>query len=311
MDFWNLAIRIIFLSQITIGIVGNVSLLFHYLVLYYKECTLKPTELILTHLMAANIIIIFSSGVPQTMSIWGLKQFLNDFGCKLLLYIHAVGRSVSICTTCLLSVFQAMTISPRKFCGKDHKATIEKYLGYFISFLWVMYILVNFIFLLYTFIKKNSKNETRKRDFGYCSTLGSDKISDSLYTALVMCPEVFFSVLIAWSGGSMIVILYRHKQKVQYIYSTHVSRRDYPESRATQNILAQVFTFLAFYTLSSILRGSIALFSNPSLWLMNINHLTSLCFPSFGPFVLMSHYSIVSRFIFVWLRKKLCSIFLL
>ncbi|XP_076783549.1 vomeronasal type-1 receptor 4-like [Arvicanthis niloticus] len=311
MDFWNLAIRIIFLSQITIGILGNVSLLFYYLVLYYRECTLKPTELILMHLMAANIIIIFSSGVPQTMTIWGLKQFLNDFGCKFLLYIHAVGRSVSICTTCLLSLFQAMTISPRKFCGKDHKATIEKYLEHFIFFLWVLYILVNFIFLLYTFIKKDSKNETRKRDFGYCSTVGSDKISDSLYMALVMCPEIFFSVLIAWSGGSMIVILYRHKQKVQYIYSTHVSRRDYRESRVTRNILAQVFTFLAFYTLSSILRGFIALFSSPNLWLMNINHFTSLCFPSFGPFVLMSHYSIVSRFILVWLRKKLCSNFLL
>ncbi|XP_038953164.1 vomeronasal type-1 receptor 4 [Rattus norvegicus] len=310
MDFWNLAIRIIFLSQIIIGILGNVSLLFYYLVLYYREFTLKSTELILMHLMVANIIIIFSAGVPQTMTIWGMKQFLNDFGCKLLLYIHAVGRSVSICTTCLLSVFQAMTIRPQKFCGNDHKVTMERYLGCFISFLWVLYFLVNFIFLVYTYIKKNSNNETRKRDFGYCSTVGSDKISDSLYATLVMCPEVFFSVLIAWSSGSMIVILYRHKQKVKYIYSTHVSRRDYPESRATQNILAQMFTFLAFYTLSSTLRGSIALLSNHSWWLMNINHFTSLCFPSFGPFVLMSHYSIVSRFILFWLRKN-CSNFLL
>ncbi|XP_021024712.1 vomeronasal type-1 receptor 4-like, partial [Mus caroli] len=309
MDFWNLAIRIIFLSQITIGILGNVSLLFFYLVLYYRESILKPTELILMHLMAANIIIILSAGVPQTITIWGLKQLLNDFGCKFLLYIHAIGRSVSIFTTCLLSVFQAMTISPRKFCGKDHKVTIEKYLGCFISFLWVMYILVNLIFFVYTFIKKNSKNETRKRNFGYCSTVGSDNISDSLYAALVMCPEVVFSVLIAWSSGSMIVILYRHKKKVQYIYRTRVSRRDYPESRATRNILAQVFTFLAFYTLSSMLRGSIALLPNQNLWLMNINHLTSLCFPTFGPFVLMSHYSFVSRFIFIWLRKKICSFF--
>ncbi|EDL03615.1 vomeronasal 1 receptor, E13 [Mus musculus] len=304
MDFWNLAIRIIFLLQTVIGILGNVFLIFYYLVLYYRECTLKPTDLILMNLMAANLVILLSIGVPQKMAIWGLKEFLNHLECEILLFVQGFSRSMSICTICLLSVFQTLTISPKKFCWKYYKSNAAKYIGSCTSLLWVLHVLINFIFFLYTFTKRNNTNVTRTRDFGYCSLIGSDDISDSLYAALVVCPEVFFSVLTALASVSMIVILYRHKKSVQHIRSTHGSSRYSPESRATQNILTVVSTFLAFCSLTTILRGFVALFHGHSWWLMNINHLTSLCFPTFAPFVLMSHYSIVSRLSLVWLRKK-------
>ncbi|XP_028751004.1 vomeronasal type-1 receptor 4-like [Peromyscus leucopus] len=307
MDFWNLAIRIIFLSQTTTGILGNFSLILYYLVFYYRECTLKPTDLILMHLMAANAMIILSSGVPHTMRAFGLKEFLNDFGCRFLIYIQAFARSVSIGTTCLLSVLQAMTISPRESCWRDHKVKAAKYIGCSIALLWVLYLLINFIFFLYPFIQMNNKNVTGTRDFGYCSVVGRDEVSGSLYAALLVCPEIFFSVIITWSSGSMIVILYRHKQRVQHIRSTHGSSRTSPESIATQKILALLATFLIFYTLSSVLRGCVAVLHNQNWWLVNINRFTSLCFPSFGPFVLMSHYSVLTRFSFVWMRNKTSS----
>ncbi|XP_015845208.1 vomeronasal type-1 receptor 4-like [Peromyscus maniculatus bairdii] len=303
MNIWNLAIRIIFLSQTILGILGNLSLMFYYLVLYYRECTLKPTDLILMHLMTANALVILSVGVPQTMAVWGMKHFLKGFGCELLLYIQGFARSVSIGTTCLLSVFQAMTISPRKSCWNDHKVKAAKYIDSHISLLWVFYMLIRFIFFMYTFIKMNIKNMTRNRDFEYCSTVGWDEIINSLYAALVMCPEFFFTVLITWSSTSMIIILYRHKQRVQHIRSSHGSSRNSPESRATQNILVLVCIFLAFYTLSTILRGYIALLYKQNWWLVNISHLTSLCFPCFIPFVLMRHHSIFSTSSVVSLRK--------
>lgn len=301
--FWNLAARITLLSQTTVGILVNFFLMFYYLVLYYRKCRLKPTDFILLHLLAANSLFILSSGVPHIIGLWGLKQFLNDIVCELLFYIQGFGRSVSIWTTCLLSVFQAMTISPRKSCWKDHKVKAVKHISSSISLMWILHMLIHFFILVYPFIKMNSKNVTKLQDFGYCSIVKKENITEFLYAALVMFPEFFFSVLIAWSSGSMIVILFKHKKKVQHIHSTHVSRRNSPESRATQNILALVSTFLAFYTLSSILRGCIALLYNYNWWLMNINHITSLCFPSFGPCVFMRSYSLMSRFNLAHLRK--------
>ncbi|XP_027290079.1 vomeronasal type-1 receptor 4-like [Cricetulus griseus] len=301
MYFWTLIIKLIFLSLTTTGILGNFSLFYYYLICY-GDSKLKTVDLIHIHLMAANTLIILSKGVPHTMAAFGLKQFLNDIQCRLILYIVRVGRSVSIGITCLLSVFQAVTISQKESCCKDQKFKAAKYIGCTLSLLWVSYILIHFIFLVNPLMKWYSNNVTSKRDFGHCSTAGRDGINDSLYAALVVCPEICFSLLMAWSSGSMIVILYRHKQRVQHIRRPCGSSRTSPESRATQNILALVSTFLAFYTLSAILQGCVALLSNSSWWLVNINRVTSLCFPCFGHFVLMNHYSMPSLSL-VWIRN--------
>ncbi|XP_012982286.3 vomeronasal type-1 receptor 4-like [Mesocricetus auratus] len=302
MNIWNVTFRIITLSQTTIGILGNVSFLLSYLVLYFRECILKPTDLILMHLMAANALIILSAGVPETMVVWGFKHFLNDFGCVFVLYIQGFARNVSIGATCLLSVFQAMTINSRKSCWRDHKAKATKHIQCSVSLLWVFYILLHFIMVMYTLTEMNSKNVTRNRDFGYCSIVGRDETIDSLYTALVMCPEFFYALLITCSCTSMIVFLYRHKQSVQHIRSYRGSSRSSPESRATQNILVLVSTFLAFYTLSTILRGCIAFLYNNNLWLVYISRFTSLCFPCLGPYILIRHHSVLLIFNLEWLR---------
>ncbi|CAH7401297.1 Vom1r29 [Phodopus roborovskii] len=302
MYFWNMAFKIIFFSQTTTGILGNFSLFYYYLV-FSGECKLKTVHLIHIHLISANTLIVISKGVPQTMAAFGLKQFLNDFGCRLLLYLERVGRSVSIGATCFLSVFQAIIVSHKEFCCKDQKVKAAKYIGCSIALLWVLYMLINLIFFVYPIIKMYSKNMTTKQDFGHCSIARRDETNNLLYVALVVCPEIFFSLVMSWSSGSMIVILYRHKKRVQQIRSTCSSSENSPESRATHNILVLVCTFLTFYTLSAILQGCVALLYNHSWLLVNFTRVTSLCFPCFGPFFLMNHYSMVPRLSLAWMRN--------
>uniref|UniRef100_UPI001E1B4582 vomeronasal type-1 receptor 4-like n=1 Tax=Jaculus jaculus TaxID=51337 RepID=UPI001E1B4582 len=286
MDSGNLAIGILFLLQNIVGILGNFRLLSYYLVLYNKENMVKPTDLILTHLNIANSLMILFHGVPHTIATFGLKQLFSDLGCSLSLYIYRVGRGMSLSSTCLLSVFQAITMSPRNSCWKDLKVKAPKYVRFSISLCWILYVLVNFIFPLYLHTTRNIKNLTKKRDYEYCSTIGSNKITELLYVALLVTPEVLLSGLIIWSSGSMVVILYTHKQQVQYIHSYKISSRTSPESRATRSILTLVSTFLAFYTLSSILHGCIALLNNTSPWLIKISQFISLSFPTIGPFIM-------------------------
>ncbi|XP_041510385.1 vomeronasal type-1 receptor 4-like [Microtus oregoni] len=296
-----LAIGIIFLSQNTVGILGNISLLFHYLAVYYNEHILKPIDLILTHLFIANCLIILSKGVPHTIAAFGMKVFFNDFMCEFLFYIQRLGRSMSMGTTCLLSIYQAITISPQKSFWKNFKFKSSNYITLSISLCWVLYITINFIIPVSGIIKMSHNNMTVKRDFLYCSTWGHDRIAESLYTALLVFPEVLFSVLIIWSSGSMIAILYRHKQHIQHIRSAHVFLRISPESKATQSILFLVSSYVAFYTLSSILQGLIAVLYKPSWWLISITAIISMCFPTLGPFVL-NHDFIVLRFCILWIR---------
>ncbi|XP_008845661.2 vomeronasal type-1 receptor 4-like [Nannospalax galili] len=192
------------------------------------------------------------------MAAFGLKQFFGDFVCKLIFYVYRQGRSMSISTTCLLSVFQAITISARKSYWKILKTKATKYLGLSISTYWILYMTVNFIFPVYVYAKWKGRNITmRKTDFDYCATIGCDEVTGSLYAALFMFPEVLLSVLMVWSSGSMIVSLYRHKQNVQYIHSTGVSWRTSAENRATQSILVTASTFITFYILFAVFQAAV------------------------------------------------------
>ncbi|XP_029780229.1 vomeronasal type-1 receptor 4-like [Suricata suricatta] len=302
----NLAIAIIFLSQTIAGILGNFSLLHHYVFHFHTEGRLRPRELILMHLTVANSLVILSNGVPQTLAALGLKYFFSEIGCKFILYLQRVGRGMSIGSTCLLSVFQTITISPMNSCWKDLKVRALKYVDFFISLCWIQYMSVNLIFPAYVFYvssKWHMKNITKKLDLGYCLSIDNETVTVSIYAALIVVPEVSLSGLMIWTSGCMVFILHRHKQRVQHIHSTNVSRRPSAESRATQSILVLVITFVSFYLLSSIFHACIALTYNPSWWLVKTTEVISVCFPVVSPFLLMRQDSTVPTLCFSWIRN--------
>ncbi|XP_005413570.2 PREDICTED: vomeronasal type-1 receptor 4-like [Chinchilla lanigera] len=291
----DLAIGMTFLTQTVTGILANIVLLFHYLSLCFSGYMLRPTDLIAEHLTIANTLIMLSKGVSQTVQAFGIKYFSQGIICTVLFYVYRVARGVSVSTTCLLSVFQTVKISPMNSSWKQLKAKLPKHISFSIFLIWSLYTLVNGIFPFYRSHKYSGKNITKKKEYGFCSTGFRDKIIEALYAAFILFPEVSFSGIMIWSSGSMIFILHRHKQQVQYILRTNVSHKSSPESRATQSVLVLVCTFVSFYTLSSIFYACVLNFNIPSWWLMNTSDLISTCFPAVSPFVLMSCNSTASR----------------
>ncbi|XP_038952968.1 vomeronasal type-1 receptor 2 [Rattus norvegicus] len=302
MESKDLAVGVIFILQCSMGILRHFTLLSYYLMLHYNKHTLKPIDLILMNMFIANFLLIFSKSVLQTVEIFGMELFFNVFVCKFLLYIERVGRSVSVATVCLLSVFQAITISPRNSCLNGLKVKVPKYINLSIFFCWPLYFVINMILPVYGCIKWNSNNMTYKRSVKYCFSIGHDELTSSIFTILFVFPEVFLAILIVLSGSSMVVTLYRHKQQVQHIYCNYACTRTSPESRATKSIVVLVSVFICFYSVSSILYGCIALFCDDSWWLINIAHIISLCFPIFGSF-LVSHNPALSRFSLSWIKN--------
>lgn len=96
----DLAIGRIFLSQAVLRIVGNFCFLYRYLFLYFTGLRLRSTELIIKHVTVVNSLFFPSQRVWQTIAALGWKPSLSDFRCKLLFYVHRVGRGVSTGTTC-------------------------------------------------------------------------------------------------------------------------------------------------------------------------------------------------------------------
>ncbi|XP_049643566.1 vomeronasal type-1 receptor 4-like [Suncus etruscus] len=299
----DVTVAVIILLEILLGALGNFSLLCHYLLLNCTEARVRTTDLILMHMTMSNFLLIASQGVPQALAIFGLKYFFTELGCDLLLYVLRVGRGMSIGTTCLLSVFQAIMISPMNSCWKDLKAKAPQYVTSSIALCWIYYMTANLFFPLHIFYvsnKWNMKNITKRVDFGFCSSTDVENVSGAAYSALIVFPEVVCSVLIVWTSGSMILFLYRHKQRLQHIHSSQVSSRSSAGSRATQRILVLVSAFVCFHTMTSILYMCLHLVDYDAL-LVNIANIISACFPAVSPFLVKKRVSMVFRVSFALL----------
>ncbi|XP_076989674.1 vomeronasal type-1 receptor 4-like [Tamandua tetradactyla] len=282
----DLAIGMVFLFQTTFGVLGNFSLLSHYLFLHFTRCRLRNTDFILKHLMVANSLVLLFRGFPQAMVSLEWNQFSSDYGCKLF-YVHRVGRGVSIGRTNLLSIFQAMTISPRNSRWTEVKVKDPKFISLSITLCWI-YMLVNIIIPMY--VTSNWRNDTikkKKKDFGYCSAKVHDKIKVFISAALLSFPDAVCLGLMLCISSSMVSILHRHKQRVPYIHTTNLSIMSSPESRGMQIIILLLDTFVSFYTLSSIFQVCLSIFANLSWLLVNMGALFAMCFPILSPFLLL------------------------
>ncbi|XP_047383201.1 vomeronasal type-1 receptor 4-like [Sciurus carolinensis] len=299
----EVAVGIIFLSQTVVGVLGNSFLLLRYLVLYFTGHRVRCTGLIFKHLIVANLLTLLCKGVPQTIEAFSLEFSLGDIECKLLFYVHRVGRCMSIGTTSLLSVFQAITISPRDSSCSEIEVKAPRYIGTSLRLSCILYMLINIIILMYMTGKWNNTTMTTLKDFGYCSSFHHDTTTVTLFAALLSFPDAVCVGLMLWASSSMVLTLHRHKQRMQHIQKT-ISPRSSPESRATKIILLLVSTFVSFYTLSCISQVCLTIIYNPNWFLLNMAAIVSGCFPAVSPLLLMSRDSSASRFCFSWIENR-------
>uniref|UniRef100_A0A4W2GCM8 Vomeronasal type-1 receptor n=1 Tax=Bos indicus x Bos taurus TaxID=30522 RepID=A0A4W2GCM8_BOBOX len=286
MDYIDLILRVFFLSQTGIGLLGN-SFSLLSIFTFHSGDRVRPSDHILKHIFLANSLVLLSKGIPQTMISFGWNNFLEDHGCKFLFYIHRVAREVCLSSTCLLSIFQAITIIPSKSRWAELKARVPKYIGPLCFLCWVVLFFGNILVPLKVTGPKRIKNITLS-SFGYCFGSLLHPITSSLYAAVHAFIDMMCLGLLVWTSSSMVLYLYSHRQQVKYIHSSrHISRLS-PEKKATQNILILVCAFVLFFTLSSISSIYMAVYNFPNWWLINANVFLDACFPTFCPFINIS-----------------------
>ncbi|KAG3255689.1 vomeronasal type-1 receptor 4 [Ictidomys tridecemlineatus] len=291
----DLTLGVVFLSQTVVGILGNFCLLSSSLCLYCSGCRFRCTDWIIRHLTAANFLFLLFRGVPQTMAALGFRHFFSDLGCKLVFYVHRVGRGMSFSSTCLLSVFQAITISPRDSRWAELQGKAPRYTGTSVLLCWILHLLVNIIVPVHVTANRGDSNMTQRKEFGYCSDGNYERNVYAINSALLSFPDVLCLGIMPWASGSMVLILYRHKQRFQHLHGLRPSRRSSAESRATETVLLLVSTFMTLYTLSFTMHIWWGISGNVSELLVHLSALTNASFPALSPFILMSRDTNVSR----------------
>ncbi|XP_036599473.1 vomeronasal type-1 receptor 4-like [Trichosurus vulpecula] len=305
--FSDLMLGILFLIQMGVGILGNFFLLGRYSYTLLIGHRLRPIESLFVHLALANSKVLLSKGIPQIIVCLGFKNFLDLVGCKLLIYVYNVARSVSLSITCLLSGFQVITISLSNSRWAELKIQAPKYIVPSCFLCWCFYLLINFTLLVTMHNSRYLTNNTKIWHLGYCSILAPVSFNVALFAIVFIMPDVMCVGFMTFSSAYLVLLLHRHHQQVKHIHSPHLSPRTFPEKRATQAILLLVGTYVSFFSINSGLSFHLFKMNRYQPWLVAASDLLAAWFPSISPFVLiLCDSQVLKGWNALWHRRLCC-----
>nr|AEF00783.1 vomeronasal type 1 receptor I6 [Mus musculus domesticus]AEF00787.1 vomeronasal type 1 receptor I6 [Mus musculus domesticus]AEF00790.1 vomeronasal type 1 receptor I6 [Mus musculus domesticus] len=280
--------RVIFLSLIGLGILGNILIFVRHVLTFTMGSEKKPIDLIIfTHLAFSNVIIIGTSGIRYVATKLHFKNGLGIAGCKTLVYLGRVARRLSICTTCLLSMVQVVTISPRtSFLRKFRPQTIWQVLPSLLL-LCIFNVLISSNLLHHITVGSSLNRSRAGVYYGYCYMLPSRYTVKWLFLRLMTLRDVIFQCLMGWSSGYMALRLYKHHKCVLYLHTSRLANNASPEIRATWSVLILMTCFLLYYFGDYILSFYIGSVLTLDSIILNIRIFLVIGYAALSPFVLL------------------------
>ncbi|XP_005354987.1 vomeronasal type-1 receptor 4-like [Microtus ochrogaster] len=278
--------QIVFLFMTVFGTLGNISVSVNYMFSWCGGPEKKPIHLILIHLAFTNIIILLAKGLPKPMADFGLRNFLDDIGCKITIYLSRVARGVSICTSGFLTVVQAIIISPRASGWRRLRPKSAWHILPFFSFFWILNALLgmNLIHFI-TSISQNISELNNGDDYCYFM-LESQKIKWIVLPLMVLRDAVFQGAMGA-ASGYMVRLLHKHHQHVLYLQNSKLLYRTPPELRAAQSVLLLMLCFVFFYWADCAFSLFLSLSLVDNSLMVTIQKFLALGYATFSPIVLI------------------------
>ncbi|MBZ3882313.1 Vomeronasal type-1 receptor 90 [Sciurus carolinensis] len=252
-NFNYFAIRNAFYPQAGIGISANTFLLCLHIAAVFGGPKSRLTDLPITHLALTHILMLLTMGLLVSTDVWEAQDIPHNFKCKVLIFLNKVMRGLSISTTCVLSVLQAVTISPSGSWLANFKFKSTNTIVWLFLFLWVLTMSISSNLILCTVASPNKTQPGLLFLTNHCSFLLMSYRHRYLFVALMAFRDLLFLGLMVLSSAYMIFLLHRHKQRTMSLHSSRFSPRRSPEQRATHTILLLISCFEILYCVDSII----------------------------------------------------------
>lgn len=200
----EVALQILLLCQFGVGTVANVFLFVHNFSPVLTGSKQRPRQVILSHMAVANALTLFLTIFPNNMMAFAPKTPPNDLKCKLESFSHLVVRSTNLCSTCVLSVHQFVTLVPLNR-GKGKlvlRASVTNMASYSSYSCWFFSVLSNIhIPIKFSGPQITDNNTDWKRKL-FCSTSG---FSVGIVFLQFAYDATFMSIMV-WTSVSMVLI---------------------------------------------------------------------------------------------------------
>ncbi|XP_043932200.1 olfactory receptor class A-like protein 1 [Protopterus annectens] len=288
-----------FCLQTTIGVVGNSIIVKAFIQVAINERKMVPVENITSHLAFVNMILLLTRGIPQTMAAFGLQNILNHHGCVLIVFIYATVRALSVCITCLLSLFQSVSIAPTTCVWKCLRSKIPQYLIPCSIILWFVNMAASSGLLLYTTVPQNGTVSNYAVNMGYCYVRYPDKVVYNVYGTIYTGRDIVIVFTMVAASSYILLTLYRHSKQVKGIRSSNHDPKTTAEVKAAKTVLCLVTLYVTFYGIDNIILIYVVIKMYASTEIADLRVFFSSVYASLSPFVIIKF----NRKI----RKSLCS----
>lgn len=211
----SVAVRNAFFCEVVIGVSANTVLLFHVHTFlpvhtFLLEHRPEPTDLMISHLALIHTVMLVAVGFVGT-DIFGSQNAWDDIKCKSVFYLNRLTRGLSICTTCLLSVFQAITLHVRNSCLAKFKLKSSNHNLRCFLLLWVFNMSIS-RYLVSTIATPNVTLDRFLVITESCSLWTLSYFLRYIYFSLATFWDVSLIGLMAVSSGYVVTLLYRRKR---------------------------------------------------------------------------------------------------
>uniref|UniRef100_A0A8C6G8C4 Vomeronasal type-1 receptor n=1 Tax=Mus spicilegus TaxID=10103 RepID=A0A8C6G8C4_MUSSI len=274
-----------FCELYVLGTLGNMFVSVNYMFSWWGSPEKKPIHLILTHLAFTNILILLTKGL-QTVAAFGLRNFLDDTGCKSIVYLERVSRGLSICTSSLLTVVQAIIISPRASGWRKLRPKSAWHILPFLLFFWILNGLIS-MNLIHSITGTGFNISQLENSDSYCYFMLESQEIKWIVLPLMVLRDAVFQGAMGGASGYMVFLLHKHHQHVLYLQNSKLLYRTPPELRAAQSVLLLMLCFVFFYWADCAFSLILSLCSRDKTMMVNTQEFLALGYATFSPFVLI------------------------
>ncbi|XP_021021104.1 putative vomeronasal receptor-like protein 4 [Mus caroli] len=272
--------------QAGLGVLANMFLLVFYIFIILGHRP-KPMDLISCQQTFIHIMLFFTAGDILHTDIFESLNIENDFKCKTTFYICRVMRGLSICTTCLLSVFQAVTISPNTSLLAKFKHKLKKYTINAFFYIWSFNLSFSSNLIFYVGAYSNVSETNQMKVTKHCSLFPMNYIIRGLILSVTTSRDVFLVGVMLITSTYMVIILFRHQRQCKHLHSISHLRAS-PEKRATQTILLLVIFFVVMYWVDFIISSTSVLLWMYDPVILTVQKFVMNAYPTITPLVQIS-----------------------
>ncbi|XP_051010634.1 vomeronasal type-1 receptor 54-like [Acomys russatus] len=272
-------------SEAAIGILGNSFLLLFHIFMFIHGQKPRLTDPPIGLLSLIHILMLLVMSLVATDIFMPWKRW-DDTTCKLVFFLYRYLRSLSLCATSMLSILQAITLSPRSsYLAKFKRKSPYNMLGYLL-FVSIFYSSISSHLVTYTAATHNSTSPNFIHITQSCYLLPMSYYLRNAFYTLLSLRDAIFVCFMFLSSVYMVIFLWRHKKQSQFLHSSSLSHKSSPEQRAVKTILCLMSLFVVMYTVDSL--SNFLRTPSHDLMLDFISISIGHCYAALSPFLVLS-----------------------